>query len=130
VLALSDDAAAAPGVTALFFDGRAELHGHRGVFHLRHGGDQIVDAALRRIVFNARLVSFELDVRARHAFHREQCGPHRLDTAFSGHARDGERDGGQSRLSLIRWLEVRQPVAARRQRNCACEKQKIASIDH
>ena len=61
-----------------------------------------LDLGDRGIVRNERLVSFETDLSTGDAFDGKQCGPHRLNAAFSRHALDGQRD----RRRLVAGLRI------------------------
>ena len=57
--------------------------------------------ALGGIVVDHRLMVLEGDPGPGHAFHGQQCRPHWLDAALSGHAFDNERDGGRLSLTAL-----------------------------
>jgi hypothetical protein len=81
----------------LFLDGCPERDWHRRVLHVCDCRDKRADSALSRIVFNVSLVVLERHLCAGDSLDREQCRPHWLDAAESGHSSNGEGDDRKPR---------------------------------
>ena len=71
------------------------------MFGFGNGVDHRFDFCHAGIVRHERLITFELHLGASHALDRQQCGPHWLNTAFSGHAVDDQCDGRGLFLFLL-----------------------------